>query len=93
MIMSGSNGEGDYCVVCGGISPSKITTKMILIDGKEIGIDGLDRIIDGVRQMGLSDDEAIQDKLLELTKASNYVPTKKAKAYREALLNEYKQRA
>ena len=88
--MGGDDKEGNYCTVCGGIPPDKITTRRILIDGKETGIEQLDWIIAEVRKLKLSDDTALTEELLKRTKALNYVPTKKTKEYGEALLREYK---
>jgi hypothetical protein len=88
--MGGDEKDGYYCTICGGIPPDKITTKKILVDGKETGIDRLDWIIAEVRKLNLSDNTAITEELLKRTKALNYVPTKKVKEYGEALLKEYK---
>ncbi|MCX6690112.1 MAG: NAC family transcription factor [Methanoregula sp.] len=88
--MGGNDQDGYYCTICGGIPPDKITTKKILIDGKETGIDQLDWIIAEVRKLNLSEDTVITEELLKRTRALNYVPTKKAKEYGEALLTEYK---
>ena len=88
--MGGDEKDGYYCSICGGIPPDKITTKRILVDGKETGIDQLDWIIAEVRKLNLADDTAITEELLKRTKALNYVPTKKIKEYAEALLKEYK---
>ena len=88
--MGGDDKEGNYCTVCGGIPPDKITTRRILIDGKETGIEQLDWIIAEVRKLNLSDDTALTGELLKRTKVLNYVPTKKTKEYGEALLKEYK---
>jgi len=88
--MGGDDKDGYYCNVCGGIPPDKITIKRILVDGKGTGIDKLGWIIAEVRKLNLSDDTAITEELLKRTKALNYVPTKKAKEYGEALLREYK---
>jgi hypothetical protein len=88
--MGGDDKDGYYCTICGGIPPDKITTKKILVDGKETGIDQLDWIIAEVRKLNLSDDTVITEELLKRTKALNYVPTKKTKEYGEALLREYK---
>jgi hypothetical protein len=82
--------DGYYCTICGGIPPDKITTRRILVDGKETGIDRLDWIIEEVRKMNISDDTVITEELLRQTKANNYIPTKKAKEYGEALLRAYK---
>lgn len=70
--------------------PDKITTRRILVDGIETGIDRLDWIIEEVRKMNISDDTVITEELLRQTKANNYIPTKKAKEYGEALLRAYK---
>ena len=91
--MGGDEKDGYYCSICGGIPPDKITTKRILVDGKETGIDQLDWIVAEVRKLNLSDDSAITEELLKRTRALNYVPTKKTKEYGEALLKEYKKPA
>jgi hypothetical protein len=87
-----SDKDGDYCQVCGGISPGKIRTKRIVIGEQEIGIERLDQILDEVRALGLADDAAVTGELLRRTKAYNYVPTKRSAEYGEALLREYKSR-
>jgi hypothetical protein len=88
--MSGDDKDGYYCSICGGIPPDKIKTKMILVDGKETGIDQLDWILAEVRKLNLSDDTVIREELLKRTQALNYVPTKKKEVYGLALLAEYK---
>jgi hypothetical protein len=88
--MGGNENDGYYCTICGGIPPDKITTKRILVDGKETGINQLDWIVAEVRKLHLPDDSAITEELLKRTKALNYVPTRMTEKYGEALLNEYK---
>jgi len=88
--MGGDDKDGYYCSICGGIPPDKITTKRILVDGKETGIDQLDWIIAEVKKLGLTDDAVITDELLKRTQALNYVPTKKVQEYKKALLAEFK---
>jgi len=88
--VGGNDTEGYYCSICGGIPPDKITTKRILVDGKETGIDQLDWILSEVKKLNLSDDAAITDELLKRVRALNYVPTKKTAEYAQALLAEYK---
>ncbi|MEI7433685.1 MAG: NAC family transcription factor [Methanomicrobiales archaeon] len=88
--MGGNDQDGYYCTICGGIPPDKINIRQILVDGKETGIDKLDWIIAEVRKLKISDDTVITEELLKRTLALNYVPTKKAKEYGEALLMEYK---
>lgn len=68
--------------------PDEIT--MITIDNMKIGIIGLTRIIDEVKAMKLSDENKLQDVLLEKMKTSNYVPDSREKEYAVALLNQYK---
>ncbi len=88
--MGGDDKEGYYCSICGGIPPDKITTKRILIDGKETGIDHLDWIFDEVKKRMLGNDAAVAEELIKRVKEFNYVPTKKTDVYAAALLAEYK---
>jgi hypothetical protein len=88
--MGGNDNDGYYCTICGGIPPDKITTRQLLVEGKETGIDQLDWIIEEVRKLRLSDDTVITEELLKRTRKLNYVPTKKTQVYGEALLKEYK---
>lgn len=88
--MGGSDQDGYYCTICGGIPPDKINIKQIFVDGKATGIDKLDWIIAEVKKLQFSDDTVITEELLKRTKALNYVPTRKSKEYGEALLLEYK---
>jgi len=91
--MAGDEKDGYYCSVCGGIPPDKIKTRRVLIDGKETGIDHLDFIIENVRQLRLTDDDAITDEIMKRVKEFNYVPTKREAQYAEALLQEYRKAA
>lgn len=88
--MAGDEKNGYYCTICGGIPPDQIRTKRILVDGKETGIDHLEFIIDNVKALNLDDDRAIAEELLKRVREFNYVPTKKAERYAEALLTEYR---
>jgi hypothetical protein len=90
--VGGDDKDGYYCSICGGIPPDKITTKRILIDGKETGIDHLDWIFDEVKKLTLADDAVITAELLKRVKEFNYIPTKKTEVYASALLVEYKKR-
>jgi hypothetical protein len=87
--MGGDDKDGNYCTICGGIPPDKITTRQILIDGKDTGIDQLDWIIDEVKKLNLSDNSAISEELIKRTQKLNYVPTKKIEEYKAALLDEF----
>jgi hypothetical protein len=88
--MSGDDKDGYYCSICGGIPPDKITTKRVLIDGKETGIDHLDWIYEEVEKLNIADDALVTDELMKRVKQFNYVPTKKTREYEVALLAEYK---
>ncbi len=88
--MPGDDKNGYYCSICGGIPPDRITTKRVLIDGKETGIDHLDFIFDEVKKLRLDNNSVISDEILKRVKVFNYVPTKKTAEYAEALLAEYR---
>ncbi len=83
--------EGDYCTVCGGIKPEAIKIKSVLVDGKATGINQLDFIVAGVRDLHLANDAAIRAELLRRAGEFNYIPTKKKEAYADALLQQYKE--
>ena len=82
--------EGNYCTVCGGIRPDGIKIRTVLVDGKETGINQLDFILAGVRDLHLEDDAAVRAELLRWAGAFNYIPTKKKESYGDALMREYK---
>ena len=88
--MGGDEKDGYYCTICGGIPPEKISVRQIQVDGKPTGIDHLDWIVAEVKKLDLADDAAITEELLKRTKVFNYVPTKKAAKYGEALLAAYR---
>jgi hypothetical protein len=82
--------DGNYCTICGGIPPDRITTKRVLIDGKETGIDHLDWIFDEVKKLGIANDARLSEEILKRVQQFNYVPTKKMEQYAAGLLAEYK---
>jgi hypothetical protein len=82
--------EGDYCTICGGVKPDAIKVRTVLVDGKATGINQLDFIVAGVRDLHLANDAAIREELLKRAGAFNYIPTKKKEAYADALMQEYK---
>jgi hypothetical protein len=84
--------DGYYCSICGGIPPDKITTKRVLIDGKETGIDQLDWIFSEVKKLNPDNDGILAAELLKRVKEFNYVPTKKTEVYATALVEEYRRR-
>ena len=87
--MGGNDKNGYYCSICGGIPPDRITTRRVLIDGKETGIDHLDWIFDEVKKMRIGNDALLSEELLKRVKQFNYVPTKKTDHYAAGLLAEY----
>ena len=87
--MGGDDKNGYYCSICGGIPPDRITTKRVLIDGKETGIDHLDFIFSEVKKLNLDNNIALSGEILKRVKVFNYVPTKKTAEYADALLAEY----
>jgi hypothetical protein len=84
--------DGYYCSICGGIPPDKITTKRVLIDGKETGIDHLDWIFSEVKKLNPDNDAVLAAELLKRVQEFNYVPTKKTEVYATALVEEYRKR-
>ena len=64
-------------------------TKVILIEGKQIGIVGLEEVFEELRRAGKKPDEGLKDKLLNRLKAHNYIPAAKESAYGQAFLEEY----
>jgi hypothetical protein len=85
--------EGKYCTVCGGVVPDSIQIRKIRIDGKEIGIDQLDRVLDQVLALHLLIEEKIREELIKRVSVFNYVPSRKREAYEVALLDEYHRRS
>jgi hypothetical protein len=88
--MGGNEKDGYYCSICGGIPPDKITTKRVLIDGKETGIDHLDWIFGEVKKLAVDTDDAVTEEILKRVKQFNYVPTRKTAEYGAGLLAAYK---
>ena len=88
--MGGDDKDGNYCTICGGIPPDRITTKRVLIDGKETGIDHLDWIFEEVKKLGIGNDALLAGEILKRVQQFNYVPTKKTEQYAAGLLAEYR---
>jgi hypothetical protein len=88
--MGGNENDGYYCTICGGIPPDKITTKRVMIDGKDTGIDHLDWIFGEVSKISVDNDAALTEEIVKRVKQFNYVPTKKTVEYGIGLLAAYK---
>ncbi len=83
--------DGDYCTICGGMVPSGSgDIKQIDVDGKVIGINKLDFILEDVKKLHLSSDAEISEELMKRASALNYIPSKRKDVYAEALLRQYK---
>ena len=65
-------------------------TKLILIEGKQIGIVGLEEVFEELTKAGCRPDESAKEPLLAKLKALNYVPSAKEATYASAFLSEYK---
>ncbi len=72
--------------------PESVQIRRIRIEGKEIGIDQLDRVLDQVIALHLQDENQIREELLRRIRVFNYVPTRKQEEYGAALLEEYRHR-
>ena len=81
--------EGEYCTICGGMVPKAGNVRVISVDGKEVGVTGLDQILKSVTEMDLAGPAEVNDALLSAVKAGNYIPTKKSGVYAKALYAEY----
>jgi NAD-dependent dihydropyrimidine dehydrogenase PreA subunit len=64
-------------------------TKLMFIEGKQIGIVGLDEVFAELAKSDRKPDESAKQLLLTKLKAFNYVPKAKEEAYASAFLNEY----
>ncbi|MGA9350478.1 MAG: NAC family transcription factor [Anaerolineae bacterium] len=72
---------------CGG--SDEVTQVDIRGDGMTIGITGLKAAFEQLYALGLDPDDSIQDELLAMVQARNYVPRSAEEAYKSALLREY----
>ena len=64
-------------------------TKLINIEGKQIGIVGLDEVFEELYREGKRADESLKDYLLSRLKALNYIPSLKEKVYAVCFHEEY----
>ncbi len=83
--------DGNYCTICGGMIPAGSNDiKQITVDGKVIGINKLDFILEEVKKLNLSSDAEITEEIMKRACALNYIPSTRKSVYAEALLDEYK---
>jgi NAD-dependent dihydropyrimidine dehydrogenase PreA subunit len=66
-------------------------SKLISIDGKLIGIIGVDEIFTELFQAGEKPSKELENRLLEKFKEHNYIPKVKEESYAQALLEEYEE--
>lgn len=77
-------GEKSVCR-CGEQEP----VVQIGIGDDSIGLVGLNRIFEQLRALGRPPDESVEDELLKMVAAKNYVPARAEEEYRLALRREY----
>ncbi|WP_018084267.1 thioredoxin family protein [Desulfurispora thermophila] len=63
----------------------------LLVNGRQVGIVGLEQAVLEVQSKGMIDEDQIAGELLRLVKQKNYVPESAAEHYRQALLAYYRQ--
>ena len=71
---------------CGG---NREEIVQIGIGGETIGLIGLNQIFEQLRILGRPSDASVEDELLKMVAAKNYVPPKAEDEYRVALRREY----
>ena len=64
----------------------------IWVDGNQVGIVQMDRIIEEVYQMGLDDDDTIAEALIDRAMLYNYIPPQAVSGYLAGLLEEYREK-
>lgn len=65
-------------------------TKFIIVEGKQIGIVGLDDVLEELYRSGRKPDERLKDYLLKRLKQFNYIPSSKQALYAQAFWEEYR---
>ncbi|OGC43396.1 hypothetical protein A2Y85_07625 [candidate division WOR-3 bacterium RBG_13_43_14] len=64
--------------------------KQINIKGNQIGIIGLDEVLESAKQTQFSDENSLKDFLLQKVKQQNYIPVSAEDDYKVALYREYR---
>jgi NAD-dependent dihydropyrimidine dehydrogenase PreA subunit len=65
-------------------------TKLVTIEGKQIGIAGLEEVLDEFLKAGGLPDEELKGQILKRLKEYNYIPSSKEEIYASVFLDEYK---
>jgi NAD-dependent dihydropyrimidine dehydrogenase PreA subunit len=66
-----------------------VKTRVILIEGKQIGIVGLEELFEEFRRAGKKPHDGLKHQLLSRLKEHNYIPAAKESTYGSAFLKEY----
>jgi len=75
---------------CCEAAAARMTKKLTLLDGFQVGILYLESILKEVAELKLTDAEAIKKELLDRVKAHNYVASSAEYDYSVALFREYR---
>jgi hypothetical protein len=65
--------------------PGRTVTKRIAIGGREIGITGLDEILEVGFMLGLASEAVVRDAMMEELRDRNYVPKGSEKEYEDGI--------
>lgn len=65
--------------------PGRTVTKRIAIGGREIGITGLDEILEVGFMLGLASEAVVRDAMMEELRSRNYVPKGAEKEYEDGI--------
>jgi small redox-active disulfide protein 2 len=64
--------------------------RQVVVSGTKVGLTGLTKIFETLRNQGHSTDDELAARLVELARESNYIPPPAEDVYRRALLREFK---
>lgn len=84
-ILDGSGSYGDEKMITEPCCPGRTVTKRISIGGKEVGITGLDDILDIGFMLGFAPEAAVREAMMAELKGRNYVPRGAEKEYEDGI--------
>jgi CDP-4-dehydro-6-deoxyglucose reductase len=67
-----------------------VKSKLIIIEGKQIGIIGLEEVFEEFHQAKRDPNQSLKNKIMKRVKDLNYIPCNKEEAYASAILDEYR---
>ena len=73
---------------CGG-TPEQVVQVDLFGDGRMVGLVALNQIFEQLYAMGRAPDASVQDELVKMVAAKNYVPPKAEDVYGTGLVREY----